>query len=148
METVCLGDRVFVRYTGRLKGGAIFDSTDGREPFEFQAGSAGVIEGVSKAVIGMAVGEKKEIAVAPEHGFGRRDPRLVAEVPKSLVASDATVTVGTFLRISDAQKRTYVARVQEIREDCLVIDANHPLADEVLFFDLELVGLERGEEAP
>lgn len=143
MDVVKPGDKVSIRYTGKLKDGYVFDSTDGRDAFEFVAGSPDVIQGISQAVIGMAIGQKKQIAVAPEHGFGRRNPDLVSEVPRSLLPHDAKLSVGTFLRISNALKQTYVARVQEIREKTLLIDVNHPLADRTLLFDLELISFSR-----
>ena len=56
MSQVSRGDMVRIHYTGRFEDGSVFDSSEGREPLEFVAGSEQVIEGVSEAVVGMEEG--------------------------------------------------------------------------------------------
>lgn len=53
------GDNVAVHYKGTLTDGTVFDSSEGREPLEFQVGSGMVIVGFDLGVTGMAIGEKK-----------------------------------------------------------------------------------------
>ncbi len=76
MTQVQSGDMVQVHYTGRLTGGAVFGTSRMHEPVEFTAGGQQMIEGLSQAVLGMQVGETKSITVAPEQGFGPREPGL------------------------------------------------------------------------
>lgn len=53
------GDTVRIHYTGTLADGSVFDSSEGRDPLEFQLGSGQVIPGFDTGVTGMEVGEKK-----------------------------------------------------------------------------------------
>ncbi len=65
------GDMVFVHYTGKLTDGTKFDSSvDRGQPFGFMLGSGMVIAGWDKGVLGMKIGEKKTLTIAPEDGYG------------------------------------------------------------------------------
>jgi len=50
-------DLVKVHYTGKLKDGTIFDTSDGRDPLEITLGQNQVIPGFEEAIMGMDVGE-------------------------------------------------------------------------------------------
>lgn len=65
------GDTVFVQYTGKLTDGTVFDSSIPRgQPFSFKLGSGMVIAGWEKGILGMHVGEKKTLTIAPADGYG------------------------------------------------------------------------------
>ncbi|WP_437961880.1 FKBP-type peptidyl-prolyl cis-trans isomerase [Sorangium sp. So ce119] len=65
------GDRVRVHYTGRLlKNNAEFDSSVGREPFEFRLGNTEVIKGWDEGVVGMKVGGKRKLTIPSRLAYG------------------------------------------------------------------------------
>lgn len=69
------GDVVSMNYTGMLTDGTVFDSNvdpkfNHVEPFEFTLGAGQVIAGWDKGIVGMKVGEKKRLEIAPEDGYG------------------------------------------------------------------------------
>ena len=72
MSIVNCGDTVQLHYTSYSADGCVIETSGQREPFEFVAGGPDVIVGVSRAVIGMRVGERRRIAVPPEQAFGYR----------------------------------------------------------------------------
>jgi FKBP-type peptidyl-prolyl cis-trans isomerase len=65
------GDAVAVDYTGALEDGTEFDSSVGKEPFQFQLGSGGVIQGWEEGIAGMRVGGKRTLIIPPELGYGK-----------------------------------------------------------------------------
>ncbi|MBP6926207.1 MAG: FKBP-type peptidyl-prolyl cis-trans isomerase [Candidatus Pacebacteria bacterium] len=69
-----IGDKVTVNYTGMLENGTVFDSSIPRgEPFSFTLGDGRVIQGWELGVLGMKVGEKRRLNIAPELGYGDAD---------------------------------------------------------------------------
>lgn len=69
------GDEVSMNYTGKLKNGTVFDSNvDPKfqhvEPFVFTLGAGDVIPGWDKGIVGMRVGEKKTLTIAPDDAYG------------------------------------------------------------------------------
>ena len=65
------GDTLLVVYTGKLQNGTVFDSNVGGRLFRFVLGSGEVIKGWDQGMAGMQVGEKREITVPPELGYGK-----------------------------------------------------------------------------
>ncbi len=85
------GDSVAVEYTGRFENGTIFDSSAGRDPLEFTAGSGQMIEGFDEAVIGMKLGEEKKVTIPPEKAYGLTGTHRLAG--KTLVFDIKLVTL-------------------------------------------------------
>jgi peptidylprolyl isomerase len=77
MSQATSGDKVKIHYTGTLENGTQFDSSEGRDPLEFQLGSGQVIPGFDKAVEGMTVGESKSVTISPEDAYGPRIEQAV-----------------------------------------------------------------------
>lgn len=64
-------DEVTVHYTGTLLNGQVFDSSVTRGvPFTFVIGQGLVIQGWEKGILGMKVGEKRRLTIAPEQAYG------------------------------------------------------------------------------
>ena len=75
-DTAMKGNRVQVHYTGWLyvngKRGTQFDSSVGKQPFEFKLGNHDVIAGWDEGVEGMKVGGKRELIIPPDIAYGNR----------------------------------------------------------------------------
>ena len=83
MQTVKTGDTVKVHYHGRLTDGTTFDSSEGREPLEFEVGSGMVIKGFDDGVTGMQVGDKKTINIPVDEAYGPVNEGMLVEFPRS-----------------------------------------------------------------
>jgi len=139
MAQVKNGDTVKVHYTGKLTSGEQFDSSAGREPLEFTVGGGQMIKGFDAAMPGMSVGDKKTINIPAADGYGEKDPSAVIEFPKENVPAEMKLEIGMQLTLSDPNGNPFPVVVTEMREDVVVLDANHFLAGEELVFDIELV---------
>ena len=64
------GSHVKVHYTGWLTTGKKFDSSMGSKPFDFTLGQSEVIKGWDEGVVGMKVGGKRQLRIAPELAYG------------------------------------------------------------------------------
>lgn len=136
------GDTVKIHYTGTLNDGSQFDSSAGRDPLEFVLGSGQVIPGFDNAVEGMAVGDSKNVQIAPEDAYGPRHEQLIQEVPKTALPEDMTPEVGMGLQSQTPDGQVMQLTVTEVSEATITVDANHPLAGETLTFDIELVAIQ------
>ena len=139
MNTAKSGDNVRVHYTGKFANGKQFDSSAGREPLEFIVGSQQVISGFDNAVIGMKTGEKKTIAFPPEKGYGPHMKELIFEVGKENFPEDFVPEIGMPIEMVNHQGETRVVSVCEIKDNGVMLDANHPLAGKHLTFEIELL---------
>lgn len=133
------GDTVAVHYTGTLTDGEQFDSSQGREPLEFELGAGQVVPGFDAAVMGLEEGETvtKTIPHAEAYGAIRED--LKVQVPREQMPKGMDLTVGAQVRVSSASGEQMRMSIAEVGLETVTLDANHPLAGKDLTFEIELV---------
>lgn len=139
MQTAKAGDVVKVHYTGKLTSGEQFDSSIGREPLEFTIGAGQMIKGFDNAMPGMTVGEKKTINIAPEDAYGPKSEKAIIPFPKENVPADMKLEPGMQLTLSNQMGQPVPVVVVDVKDDVIILDANHFLAGQELIFDIELV---------
>jgi FKBP-type peptidyl-prolyl cis-trans isomerase 2 len=142
MQQVQNGDKIKVHYHGKLRSGETFDSSDGREPLEFTVGSGQVIKGFDEGVKGMKVGDKKTVEIQVTDAYGEKQQEMMIEFPKDQFPADMNPEIGMQLMMSNGSGQQFPVTVAEVKEESIVLDANHPLAGQDLIFDLELVSIE------
>jgi len=133
------GDKVRVHYKGTLDSGEVFDSSYEREPLEFVIGEGKLIPGFEKTVEGMEVGEKRKVKIPYQEAYGERRNELLLEVPKSDLPEGLEPQVGMQFQLNTPTGGTLIAELVEVKDDTVVLDANHPLAGKDLNFEIELV---------
>jgi FKBP-type peptidyl-prolyl cis-trans isomerase SlyD len=132
---------VSLDYTLRLDDGEIVDSSAEQEPLQFLQGHGQVLPALESALYGMAIGEEKDVVVGPDEGYGELDPDAFQQLPLDAFPPDMAVEPGMVLELLDDTGETLVAFVAEVRPDNVVLDFNHPLAGETLYFNLKVAGL-------
>lgn len=133
------GDTVRIHYTGTLDNGTRFDSSEGREPLEFNLGGGQVIPGFDAAVDGMAVGESKTVTIPAAEAYGERHEQLVQQVPREMLPDTIEPAVGMQLQSQSPEGQVMNLVVTEVSDASITVDANHPLAGQALTFSIELV---------
>jgi FKBP-type peptidyl-prolyl cis-trans isomerase SlyD len=135
------GSSVKIEYTLKDDKGAVLDTNAGKEALAFTQGAEQIIPGLDKALLGMKAGDTKKVVVKPEDAYGPLDPKAEAEVPKDALPQGAAV-VGTRLlaRGQDGQPRPVT--VKAVNDTTVLLDLNHPLAGQTLFFDVKVVSVE------
>jgi peptidylprolyl isomerase len=139
MQQAKEGNVVRVHYTGRLTDGTQFDSSEGRDPLEFTLGAGQMIRGFDTGVLGMAVGEKKTLQIIADEAYGARDEEAIIEFPAENIPEDMKLEPGMQLTLRNQQGQPIPVIVLEVKEEVIVMDANHMLAGQDLVFDIELV---------
>ena len=140
MRKIQSGDNVKVHYTGKLEDGSIFDTSlaEGREPLETTLGQGQLIKGFEAGLIDMTEGEKKTIEIESADAYGEQNPEMINEIPKAQVPEG--VKEGEMLQGMGPMGPVNV-KVVEVKDETVVLDANHPLAGKKLIFDLEVVSI-------
>ena len=138
MKKIQNGDTVTVHYTGRLEDGTVFDSSmvEGREPLTATLGQGQLIPGFESGLMEMSVGDKKEIRIESKNAYGEYIPNMEQEVPMENLPGE--VSVGMQLQ-AQTEMGPIILTVKDIKENTVVLDANHPLAGKNLVFDLEVL---------
>lgn len=144
-RVVVEGDGVIVHFKGKFEDGSEFSSKSDGGPLEFNVGKRMVLEGLDKAVVGMAAGERKKVVMPPVEAFGEWDEELVKQVSQAKLNLDETPKVGMTLQVYDGsiegkeEEKIINAVIKKIDGDVLTIDYNHPLAGKSVTLHLEMV---------
>jgi len=136
--TVSNGKQVTLEYTMKLDDQSVVDSNVGGEPLRVTQGKHELVPGLEKALEGMAVGEKKNVTVAPPEAYGTVDPKAFQEVDKNMVPADSR-KVGTQLEGTMSDGRKVFPRISEVKNETVILDFNHPLAGKTLHFDVKVL---------
>src|SRR3989338_5720966 len=141
--TIKKGDKVKVEYVGKLEDGEIFDSSENHgKPLEFEVGAGQLIKGFDEAVVGMNKGDKKEIKIKSEEGYGEPKEDLIQKVPRNDLPKDKELNAGMMLSIQMPNGVQIPAMITEVNDIEVTIDMNHPLAGKTLIFEIKIVEIE------
>lgn len=134
-------DKVRVHYKGTLSDGVMFDSSEGRDPLEFTIGSGQIIPGFENGVLGMQVDESKTLNIPAAEAYGQPKEELILEVSKSQLPPEINPEVGLQLMSQTPDGQQTPLLVTEVKEESIIVDANHPLAGKDLIFEVTLVSI-------
>ncbi|MES2404552.1 MAG: peptidylprolyl isomerase [Pseudomonadota bacterium] len=114
------------------------DSRQRGEPLLALLGHGQLVSGVEKALTGREAGEKFEIDIAPEDGYGERQEGLLQRVPKKYFRDAQKLKPGmtTVLQTKDGSQR--MVTIRKVGMSSIDVDHNHPLAGKTLHFDIEI----------
>jgi FKBP-type peptidyl-prolyl cis-trans isomerase 2 len=133
------GDTVKVHYNGKLDTGVLFDTSEGSDPLQFEIGSGRLIAGFEETVIGMSPGEKKTVHIPPEKGYGLYREDRVIKIDKKDLPADIVPAEGMTLEICASNGVMVPVQITEIEGSTITLDANHPLSEQTLIFEIELL---------
>jgi len=143
MRTVKKGDKIKVEYTGSLEDGTIFDSSDKHDnDLVFIVGEGQIIKGFDDAVLGMKVGEEKEIKLPPDQAYGPHNPEFVKEMPSDIFPQDQELKPGMIFMINLEDGRNIPVRITKVAGEKVTIDLNPPLAGKTLIFKIKITDID------
>lgn len=131
---------VSMEYTLHVDGEKI-DSSEGQDPLQFLAGHGNIISGLEREMMGMKVGESKNVKIQPAEAYGEFDEKAFMEVPKDQFPKDMPVEEGLELTVRDDSGQSRYARVDAVEGENVTLNFNHPLAGDELHFNIKVVGL-------
>jgi FKBP-type peptidyl-prolyl cis-trans isomerase SlyD len=128
---------VSIHYTLRDNKGTTLDSSVGHEPLLYIQGIGNLIPGMEEGLEGKMKGDKVEIKVSPEKGYGERDAKMIQKVPRSAFGGQEVKKGMQF----QTDQRGQVVTVTEVGLDTITVDGNHPLAGVELNFSVEVLDI-------
>jgi peptidylprolyl isomerase len=136
------GNTVEVHYTGRFPGETeAFDSSVGKDPLRFQIGSKMVIPGFEDAVIGKSVGDKIIVTIPADQAYGEVREDLFIQMPHEKMPEG--VYAGQELLADTGQGEPWSILVEEVTDEYVLINANHPMAGRDMEFEIEILNVEK-----
>lgn len=131
---------VSMEYTLKIDG-EVIDSSDGYDPLEFLTGYGNIIPGLEDEMIGMKIGDSKDVVVAPADGYGEYDDEAFLDVPRDQFPADMPVEEGLELTVRDDSGEGRYARIESVEGNTVRLNFNHPLAGDELHFSVKVVAL-------
>jgi len=133
--------QVTLHFAIKLESGEVVDSTFDKSPATFKVGDGNLLPGFEQALYGLKAGDKRSIAIAPEHGFGQPNPQNVQVMPRGNFAG-MELAEGLLIIFNDAANTELPGVVKAFDEQQVTIDFNHPLAGKSLTFDVEIIDVQ------
>jgi len=123
--------------------GTLIEETYDKEPLGFVYGVGMMIPGFEVEIEGLEVGAKKSFQVVAEEAYGLYNDDNVVNIPIENFGTEEErnehLTLGEMIQLQDDTGRAHVGKVEEIAEDHVKIDFNHPMAGNDLFFEVEII---------
>lgn len=132
------GAVVSLNYTLTDDGGTVIDSSEGGVPLRYLHGYDNIIPGLEDALEGAEPGHKSKVIVEPADAYGEVDGEAIFEVERDKFPEEMDIQPGMQFT-GETPSGDVPFTVVEVKDDAVVVDANHPLAGERLHFDIEVL---------
>ena len=135
------GDVVKVEYILSDEKGILIDSSEisNGGPIKIQVGAGQVFRGFENAIIGMEIGQSKEILLQPEEAFGKFDPLLVEKIPKEQFPPGKEIKIGKMVEVVGLNEMSSPGWIIYVEDDYIMVDMNPPLAGKIINLNLKLI---------
>ena len=131
---------VEIDYTLKNDNGDIIDSSDGVGSLSFIMGKKNIIPGLEAEIAKKVVGDSFHVTVLPKDAYGERNESMVQSVPRAQFGDDADkIQLGSQFQVQDQSGQPLLVQVVDLKDDEIVLDANHPMAGETLHFEVKIL---------
>lgn len=120
--------------------GRTITSTRDHAPLTYMHGTGGIVRGLEQALAGRSAGDRFEVTIAPDDGFGTRHEALVQTLPRSMWRAQKAPEIGDRLETQTARGGLDVV-VTAVTDDTVTVDGNHPLAGRPFRAEVEVLSV-------
>jgi FKBP-type peptidyl-prolyl cis-trans isomerase SlyD len=138
---VKIGRVILLDYMVRIATGRVVETSSGKAPIEYLHGAGQILPALERALEGLREGEQAAFSIAADDAYGERKDDNVVSLPRALFPTDVKLEKGLCLYARASGGQSYPITVREVKEDMVVVDLNHPLAGERLFFEVSIRGV-------
>ena len=134
-----------IHYKLTNAAGDVIDASPTGQPLIYLHGAGNIVPGLEQALTGRGVGDKFDVAVAPEEGYGLRQEQMIQIVPRDAFQGVDNIEPGMQFEAQGGQGPMMVT-VTHVDADNVTVDGNHPLAGQTLHFAIEVADVRTASE--
>ncbi len=132
---------VEINFVLKNSQGEELDKSDENKPLVYLHGTQQIVPGLEKELVGLQVGDKKNVEVPPAQGYGEVDTKLHIKTERSFFPKDVNLVKGMDFSEDTGEGKNQKFTVIKLEGDHVFLDGNHPLAGQTLHFDVEVVAI-------
>jgi FKBP-type peptidyl-prolyl cis-trans isomerase SlyD len=136
---------VSIHYELTNDAGEVLDASTDNEPLTYLHGAHNIIPGLENQLAGKTTGDKLNVTVQPADGYGEHSPNLVQEVPRDAFPEPDSLEVGMRFN-AQSESGTMSVVISAVSADTVTVDANHPLAGQVLHFAVTIADVREASQ--
>jgi FKBP-type peptidyl-prolyl cis-trans isomerase SlyD len=137
------GHVVTIHYRLTLDDGSVADESFGGDPLVYLQGAQNIVPGLERQLVGKKVGDKLDVQVPANEGYGEYDPAAEQTVPKTQFPANVELQPGMAFQTRGRNGQAVTVYVRTIKGDQVTISANHPMAGQRLNFTIEVLDVRR-----
>ncbi len=134
--------RVTLNFALKLEDGQVVDSNFDREPVAFNVGDGKLLPGFESRLLGLQAGDEASFTIPADDAFGVHNEDNIQAFDIEQFADADELQKGLVLNFTDAAHGEVPGVIQDIDEDRVWVDFNHPLAGRSLVFDVKIHSVE------
>jgi peptidylprolyl isomerase len=139
------GDNVSIYYTMMFENGTVISTNFNMTPMEVTVGDPESIKGLSDAIAGMGVNQKKTVTIPYDQAYGPYRGDLVRVVNRTGLIANTSFIEGNYFAIHRTTDNAIsMVRILNVTPSTVTWDENHPLAGQNLTFTVQVVSLKKG----
>lgn len=133
---------VVLHFDLKLADGSAADSTRvNNKPAKLIIGDGNLTPSFESCLLGLHVGDKKSFTLEPEDAFGMPNPDNIHHLEKSKFSADTPAEIGMIIAFTQPDGTELPGIIREVSGDSVTVDFNHPLAGQVITFDVEILSV-------
>lgn len=133
---------VSINYMLKDELGNVLQGNDGFTPEEYLHGADNILPGLERALEGLKQDQVIDVVIDPEEAYGPKEVSLIIEVSNDDLEDYTAINEGEYIQLFDGTE----AIVVEKKEDHIIVDANHPLAGQTLYYTVKISGIRDATE--
>lgn len=132
---------VGIQYTLKNDNGEELDGSAEGEPLVYLHGCGNIIPGLEDALLGKVIGDSLSVTVPPEKAYGEKREEMMGKVPLSAFEGMGDLKAGMRFDAEGEDGQRQMVVIEEVGEEEVTINGNHPLAGETLHFDVTVASI-------
>ncbi|MCJ8297666.1 MAG: peptidylprolyl isomerase [Pseudomonadales bacterium] len=129
---------VYFHYSLLDDKGAVVETSRDQSAMAFIVGKKQIVPGLEQAMLGRSAGDKFQVKIKPEQGYGVWDEAKVYDIEASVFGQMEDLEVGFMCHVTSPEGEQQLVTVMEITPELITVDANHAYAGLDLKFSVEI----------